>query len=89
MTKMNRKSDDSEIPVKRPNKGLTKERTAEALEGRKLAKRKKMYHNMGWTQSWETVQSMLPLLHRKAKEDKQQRFSSLMHHIWNPVTWPT
>ena len=86
MTKMDRKSDNSVVPVKGPNKGITKERPAEAVEGRELAKRKQMRHNTGQTQSWETVQSKLQLLHRKAKEDKQQRFSSLMHHVWNPVT---
>lgn len=84
--KEGRKSDNPIVPKKGVNKEGSQENSAESLEGRGLAKSKWQQLNTGQTQSWETVQNKLVLLHQRAKENRRKRFNCLMHHIWNPET---
>lgn len=86
MNKAGRKSDDLIVPKKQVNKETVQTGSAESVEGRGSTKGKEHRINTGQTQSWEAVQNKLMLLHQKAKVDKKLRFSSLMHHVWNPET---
>lgn len=76
-----RKSDKFVVPKKSSNKPEKME--AERMEGRSLPKENKRQQNMLRTQRREGVLNELMLIHRKAKEDKKLRFTTLMHHIYN------
>jgi group II intron reverse transcriptase/maturase len=79
------KSDNPIVPEKLSNKA-TYNVVAEMMEGSGLTKGSKPQRNTRQTQGWESVQSELCLVRRKAKEDKKVRFTALMHHIYNPDT---
>lgn len=76
-----RKSDKFVVPKKFSNKP-GKEGT-ERMEGRDLPKENKKQQNMLRTQCREGVLKELLLIHQRAKVDKQMRFTTLMHHIYN------
>lgn len=78
-----RKSDSFLVPKKRLNKGP---KPAEVAEGRKGTEGNGKQQNMRQTLGWESVHSALLPIHRKAKEDKRARFTTLMHHVYNPAT---
>ena len=75
------KSDSFVVPAKVPNKaeGLA----AEALEGRELAKGNSIGCNALRTQSRESAPSALERVRQAAKKDKKQRFTALLHHIYD------
>src|SRR3990167_3599877 len=75
-----RKSDKFVVPKKFLNKP---DEGAERMEGRSLPKENKRQQNMLRTQRRESVLNELMLIHRKAKEDKKLRFTTLMHHIYS------
>lgn len=56
---------------------------AETAEKRGLAERKPHQQNTGRTQGRGTVQSALERIRQAAVRDKEQRFTSLFHHICN------
>jgi RNA-directed DNA polymerase len=76
-----RQSDTSVVPKKSLNKPDNV--GAEKMEGRDVPKENRKQQNMLRTQRRESVQSKLLLIHQKAKEDKNMKFTSLMHHIYN------
>jgi group II intron reverse transcriptase/maturase len=75
------KSDRPIIPKKRPNKGTGKPEPAEAVEGRGLAKGKAPQQNVDRTQSRETAHSELERIRQAARRRKEERFTSLWHHV--------
>lgn len=56
---------------------------AERMERRGLPKENRMQQNMRRTQCRESMYSELQLIHQKAKAEKEMRFTTLMHHIYN------
>jgi RNA-directed DNA polymerase len=84
MMNEHRKSDSPIVPKKSPNEGV--KMPEEAMEGRGLPKGNERQQNMCQTQSWESVQSELQLVHRRAKEDRKKRFTTLLHHVYNVET---
>jgi RNA-directed DNA polymerase len=76
-----RKSDRLVVPKKSSNKPDNV--GAEKMEGRGLPKENRKQQNMLRTQRREGVLSKLQLIHQNAKADKQMRFTTLMHHIYN------
>ena len=76
-----RKSDKLVVPEKSLNKPDNV--GAEEMEGRGLPKENKQQQNMLRTQRRESVLSKLRLIHQKAKADKEMKFTTLMHHIYN------
>jgi RNA-directed DNA polymerase len=74
------KSDSPIVPKKRPNKAG--ELAAEAVEGRGLAKGNSAEGNTFRTQCREDVQSALGRVREAAKRDKKQRFTALLHHVY-------
>lgn len=76
-----RKSDSFVVPEKFSNNASKK--VAEEMEGRDEPKENRKQQNILRTQCRESVQSKLYLIHQKAKEDKETKFTSLMHHIYN------
>lgn len=75
------KSDSSVVPVKSPNKAAT--RAAEAMEGRGLAKGNSFERNARRTQCRESATSALERVRQAAKKDRQQRFTALLHHVYD------
>jgi group II intron reverse transcriptase/maturase len=75
------KSDSSKVPAKLPNKA--EEPAAEAMEGRGLTKGNSPQHNALRTPSREGAPSALERVRQAAKNDKQQRFTALLHHIYD------
>jgi RNA-directed DNA polymerase len=55
--------------------------TAEVVEGRHPAKRNLRQQTMHRTQSRERMQQALERVRRTAKQDKELRFTTLLHHI--------
>jgi RNA-directed DNA polymerase len=80
---MNRcgKSDSPIVPTKSPNKAEGP--AAEAVEGRGLAKGNSPECNALRTQSREGALSALERVRQAAKNDKKQRFTALLHHIYD------
>jgi RNA-directed DNA polymerase len=76
-----RKSDMSVVPGKSSNKLDNK--GAEKMEGRDVPKENRRQQNMLRTQGRESVLNELQLIHQKAKEDKKEKFTALMHHIYS------
>jgi RNA-directed DNA polymerase len=75
------KSDRSVVPTKSPNKA---ERTAaEAMEGRGRTKGNLLEGNTLRTQGRDGVHSALERVREVAKEDKKQRFTALLHHVYD------
>lgn len=64
-----------------PEKAANEAQAEEPLEGRGRTKENTTEPDTGSTQSEETVIPGLERVRRKAKEDKQLRFSALLHHL--------
>lgn len=75
------KSDRPIVPVKSPNKaeGVA----AEAMEGRGRTKGNSLEGNTLRTQGRDGVHSALERVRQVAKEDKKQRFTALLHHVYD------
>lgn len=78
------KSDRSVLPGKPANK--VGNSAAEQVEGRDLTKGNPRQLNTSRAQSRVSVQSALERIRQAAVKDKELRFTSLMHHIYNPDT---
>jgi hypothetical protein len=80
MTNGRGKSDSSRVLAKSPNKaeGLA----AEAMEGRGLAKGNSPERNALRTQGRGSAPSALERVRQAARKDKKQRFTALLHHIY-------
>ena len=77
------KSDSSIVPVKSPNKAEATAEAAEAMEGRGLTKGNPSEHDTRRTQGRGSVKSGLERVREAACKDKEQRFTALMHHIYD------
>ena len=75
------KSDSSKVPGMSPNKAEGP--AAEAMEGRGLAKGNSPERNALRTQSRDSALSALERVRQAAKNDKKQRFTALLHHIYD------
>jgi RNA-directed DNA polymerase len=75
------KSDSSVVPGKPPNKA--EEPAAEAGEGRELAKGNTGEHTTLRTPSREGVSSGLERVRQAAVRDRKQRFTALLHHVYD------
>ena len=75
------KSDGSVVPEKPPNKARAT--AAEAVEGRGLAKENSPERNAFQTQSRGDAPSALERVREAARRDRQQRFTALLHHVYN------
>jgi RNA-directed DNA polymerase len=75
------KSDSPVVPGKPPNKA--KGPAAEAVEGRGLAKGKRPGQNALRTQGRAGASSELEPLRQAARRDRKQRFTALLHHVYN------
>ncbi|HEY6369211.1 MAG TPA: reverse transcriptase domain-containing protein [Candidatus Sulfotelmatobacter sp.] len=73
------KSDCAVVPVKQPNKG--RQLPAEAVEGRAQARENIDQSRMHPTQSGARMSQGLDGVRRAARERKQERFTSLLHHL--------
>jgi retron-type reverse transcriptase len=76
-----RKSDRPVVAAKLSNKA--EESAAERVERRGLAKGKPTRQNTNRALDRATVQSALSRIRQAALKDKRQRFTSLMHHIYD------
>lgn len=81
MTHRREKSDRVVVPGKSPNK--TERTAAEAMEGRTLAKGNPRERNAPRTQSRTRTQSALERVRQAAKRDRKQRFTALLHHVYD------
>jgi len=70
-------SDRLEVPRKAANKA----KAEESLEGRSRAKENTVESDAGSTQSEPTALMGLDRVRQRAKEDKQVRFTALLHHL--------
>lgn len=75
------KSDRPVVPGKTENKAAERYGVAEPLEGRGRTKEKAEQNAMGSTQSGSAMGSGLDRLRQRAKEDKNTRFTALLHHV--------
>ena len=75
-------SHSSVVPGKPPNKAGAP--AAEVVEGRKLAKGNLREQNTPRTQSRRSVPSALERVREAAQQDGKQRFTALLHHIYDP-----
>ena len=75
------KSDSSVVPEKPPNN--VAQATAEAVEGRGLAKGNPSGHDTRRTQHRESVPSGLDRIRQAARKDGKERFTALLHHVYN------
>ena len=75
------KSDRPVVPVKSPNKAEGS--AAEAMEGRGRTKGNLLEGNTLRTQGRDSVHSALERVRQVAKEDKKQRFTALLHHVYD------
>ena len=73
-------SDSLVVPRKSPNNAG--QPVAEAMEGRGLAKGNPSESNTYRTQSRENVPSALERIRQAARKDRKQRFTSLLHHVY-------
>src|SRR5437773_11574573 len=74
------KSDSSVVPGKLLNKA--EEPAAEAAEGRGLAKGNSPERNALRTQRRDSALSALERVRQAAREDRKQRFTALLHHVY-------
>jgi RNA-directed DNA polymerase len=81
MTNGRGKSDRPVIPVKSPNN--TEGPAAEATEGRGRAKGNSPERNALRTQGRESTLSALERVRQVARKDRKQRFTALLHHIYD------
>ena len=75
------KSDRSVVPPKRSNNAP--ERAAEVVEGRERTKGNAPERNAPRTQSRVGVPSALERVRQAAKQDRKQRFTALLHHVYD------
>jgi group II intron reverse transcriptase/maturase len=75
------KSDSSVVPEKSPNKA--RQRAAEEMEERGLAKGNPPESNAPRTQSRTGAPSALERVRQAARKDKKQRFTALFHHVYD------
>ena len=75
------KSDSSVVPGKPPNRA--EEPAAEAVEGRGLAKGKPPEQNASRTLGREDAPSALERVRQAAQRERQQRFTALLHHVYD------
>ena len=75
------KSDCSVVPLKRPN--AAPERAGEAVEGRERTKGNTPERNVLRTQGREGAPSALERVRQSAKRNRQQRFTALLHHVYD------
>jgi RNA-directed DNA polymerase len=75
------KSDNPVVPTKLPNRG--EEPAAEAVEGRGLAKGNSPQQNALRTPGREGALSALERVRQAAIKDKKQRFTALLHHVYD------
>jgi group II intron reverse transcriptase/maturase len=75
------KSDSSVVPGKPPNKAG--QPAAEVVEGRGLAKGNPPESNTSRTQGREDVPSALERIRQAARKDRKQRFTALLHHVYD------
>jgi len=78
------KSDSPVVPEKSPNNARPS--AAEGMEGRGLAKGNPPQQNAFRTPSRKDAPSALERVRQAAKQDKQLRFTALLHHIYNLET---
>jgi RNA-directed DNA polymerase len=76
------KSDSSVVPGKSPNKAGPPD-AAEAMEGRELAKGNAVEADARRTQSRERATHGLERVRQAAKKDRKQRFTALLHHVYD------
>jgi len=81
MTNGRGKSDSPVVPMKPPNKA--EEPAAEAVEGRGLAEGNSPERNMHRTQSRQGMPSALERVRQAAVRDRKQRFTALLHHVYD------
>lgn len=77
-----RKSDSFVVPEKRPNKDCGAPQSAEGVEGRRLTKGNSGQQTKRRTQSRESLQHALDRIRQAARRDKQLRFTTLWHHVY-------
>ena len=75
------KSDSSVVPGKSPNKA--EEPVAEAMKGRGLAKGNSPERNALRTQGRGGAPSVLERVRQVARADRKQRFTALLHHVYD------
>ena len=75
------KSDSPIVPVKPPNKAV--ETVAEVVEGRGLTKGNLPKRNAPRTLSRVGVSSALGRVRQAARRDRKQRFTALLHHVYD------
>ena len=81
MTNGRGKSDSCVVPTKSPNKAGTA--AAEAMEGRRLAKGNLLESNAFRTQRRDDAPSALERVRKAARKDRKQRFTALLHHVYD------
>ena len=81
MTNGRGKSDSSVVPGKPPNRA--EEPAAEGVEGRGLAKGNLLQQNASRTRSRTDAPSALERVRQAAQREKQQRFTALLHHVYD------
>jgi len=75
-----RQSDSSVVPGKPPNNAEGP--ATEAVEGRELAKGNSLQRNAPRTQSRPNALSALERVRQAARRDSKQRFTALLHHVY-------
>lgn len=75
------KSDSSVVPEKLPNNA--EGTAAEAMEERGLVKGNSLKTNTRQTQGWESASFGLERVRRAARKDRKQRFTALLHHVYD------
>ncbi len=75
------KSDSSVVPMKSPNNAGSP--AAEAMEGRGLTKGNSTEHDTPRTQSRNSVPSALDRVRQVAKRNRKERFTALLHHVYD------
>ena len=75
------KSDRPIVPTKSPNNAG--EPAAEGMEGRGLAEGNLRQQNAPRTPSRQGVQSALERVRQAARRDRKQRFTALLHHVYD------
>ncbi len=75
------KSDNPIVPGKPPNKAESS--AAEGVEGRGLAKGNPPERNVLRTQSRAGTPSALERIRQAARRDRKQRFTALLHHVYD------
>jgi len=78
------KSDERIVPRRPANKGEGAPASAEREEGRRSAKGNSQQGPRHRTQSREDLQESLERIRQAARRDKEQRFTALWHHVYDP-----